>query len=172
LHELIPGAAAFAFLVNPANPAAESQTQDALAAAREMGLHVNVLHASSLSDFDAVFAALAQMGAGGLAIAMDDLFFSRSAQLATLTVRRGVPAVFQDREFVAAGGLMSYGGNPAETYHQVGVYSGLILNGAKPDDLPIYQSKQIEFVVNLKTAKSLGLAFPPALLDRADEVIY
>jgi putative tryptophan/tyrosine transport system substrate-binding protein len=171
LHELIPGAAVFALLVNPSNPAAESQTRDALAAAHNMGPQVNVLHASSESDFDPVFATLREMRADGLAIGEDDLFFRRSAQLAALAARRRVPVIFQHREFVMAGGLMSYGSNVAETYHQVGAYGGLILKGAKPGDLPIYQSKRTEFVVNLKTAKSLGLTFAPGLLGRADEVI-
>jgi|HubBroStandDraft_6_1064221.scaffolds.fasta_scaffold205659_2 putative ABC transport system substrate-binding protein len=171
LHELIPGPAAFAFLVNPANSAAERQASDAMAGAREMGLQVNVLYAKAEDDFDAVFAEVSDMQAGGLALGEDDLFFTRSAQLAALAARRGVPAISQYREFVAAGGLMSYGSNVAEIYHQVGAYSGLILKGASVADLPVYQSTRAEFVVNLKTAKSLGLTFPSALLGLADEVI-
>jgi putative tryptophan/tyrosine transport system substrate-binding protein len=111
------------------------------------------------------------MRAGGLAISEDEIFISRSAQLAALAARRGVPAIFQHREFVAAGGLMSYGSNVAEIYHQVGAYSGLILKGGTVADLPVYQSTRVEFIVNLKTAKSLGLNFPLTLLGRADEVI-
>jgi putative ABC transport system substrate-binding protein len=171
LHELIPAAAAFALLVNPTNPAAESQARDALAGARQMGLQVNVLYAKAEGDFDGVFTEVSEMRAGGLALSEDDLFINRSAQLAALAARRGVPAIFQHREFVAAGGLMSYGSSVAEIYHQVGAYSGLILKGASVADLPVYQSTRVEFIVNLKTAKSLGLTFPPALLDRADEVI-
>jgi putative ABC transport system substrate-binding protein len=171
LHEAIPAATVFALLVNPANPAAESQTRDARAAAREMGLHVNVISAKAETDFDAVFAAVADMRAGGLAIGEDELFIRRGAQLAALALRRGVPALFQHRESVTAGGLMSCGSNVAEIYHQAGAYSGLILKGAKAADLPVYQSTRIEFVVNLKTANALSLSLPPALLDRADEVL-
>jgi putative tryptophan/tyrosine transport system substrate-binding protein len=171
LHEVIPTATVFAMLVNPTNPAAESQAREALAAAGKMGLQVNMLSAKAQTDFDAMFAAVAAMRAGGLAIGEDELFVSQSAQLAALALRRGVPAVFQHREFVTAGGLMSFGSNVAETYHQVGAYSGLILKGAKAADLPVYQSIRVEFVVNLKTANALGLNFPPALLDRADAVL-
>jgi putative tryptophan/tyrosine transport system substrate-binding protein len=171
LHETIPAAIVFALLVNPTNPNSGSQTHTALTAARQMGLEVNVLSAKAETDFDAVFAALAETQAGGLAIGEDDLFINRSAQLAALALRRGVPAIFQYREFVAAGGLMSYGSNVAEIYHQVGAYSGLILKGGSVADLPVYQSKRVEFIVNLKTAKALGLSFPPALLGQADEVM-
>jgi putative ABC transport system substrate-binding protein len=171
LHALLPTAATFAILVNPTNPAAEGQARNALAGGRAMGLQVNVLYASAGSGFDAIFGKVSDMQAGGLAIGEDDLFISRSAQLAALALRRGVPAIFQHREFAAAGGLMSYGSNVAEIYHQVGAYSGLILKGAKPADLPVYPATRDELIVNLKTAQSLGLSFPPALLGRADEVI-
>ncbi len=171
LHEVIPTATVFALLVNPTNPAAASQAREALTAAGKMGLQVNMLAAKAQTDFDAVFAALAAMHAGGLAIGEDELFVSQSAQLAALALRSGVPTVFQHREFVTAGGLMSFGSNVAETYHQVGAYSGLILKGAKAANLPVYQSTRNEFIVNLKTAHSLGLNFPPTLLDRADVVL-
>ena len=171
LHEVTPAARAFALLVNPSNPAVAGQTRAALAAAGTMGLQLNVLSAKSETDFDTVFAALAAAHAGGLAIAEDELFISRGAQLAALTLHHGVPAIFQHREFVTAGGLMSYGSNVAEIYHQVGAYSGLILKGGQAADLPVYQSTRTEFIVNLKTANSLGLSLPPALLDRADEVL-
>jgi putative ABC transport system substrate-binding protein len=171
LHELIPTAAIFALLINPTNPNAEAQTRGALAASRKMGLQLNVLHASAEGEFATAFATLAGLQASGLAISDDELFISRSAQLAALAVRRAVPAIFQHREFVAAGGLMSYGNNLTETYHQAGVYSGLILKGGKTADLPVYQSTKVEFLVNLRTAKSLGLAFPLTMLGRADEVI-
>jgi putative ABC transport system substrate-binding protein len=171
LHEVAPAATAFALLVNPSNPAAASQTRAALAAAGAMGLQINVLAAKAETDFDAVFAGLAAAHAGGLAIAEDDLFISRSAQLAALALHHGVPAIFQHREFVMAGGLMSYGSNVAETYHQVGAYSGLILKGAKAADLPVYEATRVEFAVNLKTANALGLSFPPELLNRANQVL-
>ena len=112
-----------------------------------------------------------QLRAGGLAISDDELFINRSAQLAELAVRSAVPAVFEHREFVAAGGLMSYGSDLTETYHQAGVFSGLILKGGNTADLPVYQSTKVEFLINLRTAKSLGLTVPPALLSRANEVI-
>jgi putative tryptophan/tyrosine transport system substrate-binding protein len=171
LHTAIPTATVFALLVNPANLAAERQTRDALVAVRKMGLQLNVLSAKAESDFDAVFAGLAEMRVGGLAIGDDELFIRQSAQLAASALRCRIPAIFQHREFVMAGGLMSYGSNVAEAYHQVGAYSGLILKGAKAADLPVYQSARVEFVVNLKTANALGLSFPPELLDRADQVL-
>jgi putative ABC transport system substrate-binding protein len=171
LHQAVPAATVFALLVNPANPAAESQTRDALATAGNTGLQINVLPAKAESDFDAVFVGLADMRAGGLAIAEDELFISRSAQLAALALRRGVPAISAHREFATAGGLMSYGGNVAETFHQVGAYCGLILKGGKAADLPVYQSSRVELVVNLKTANSLDLSLPAALRDRANEVL-
>ena len=171
LHELIPMATIFGLLVNPTNPNAETQTRDALLAARKMGLQVNVLHATMESDFDTVFATLVELRAGGLAISNDGLFLSRSKQLAALAVRRAMPAIFQYRAFVTAGGLMSYGSSLTEFYHQAGVYSGLILKGGKPADLPVFQSTKVELIINIKSAKSLGLTFPLTLLGRADEVI-
>jgi ABC-type uncharacterized transport system substrate-binding protein len=171
LHELIPTASVFALLINPANPNAEIQTRDALAAAGKMGLKVNVLHASAESDFATAFARLAELRAGGLAISDDEFFISRSTQLAELAAGRALPAIFDQREFVAAGGLMSYGGDLAETYHQAGVYTGLILKGGNIADLPVYQSTKVDFLVNFRAAKSLGLTLPPSLLSRANEVI-
>jgi ABC-type uncharacterized transport system substrate-binding protein len=171
LHELVSTTSIFAFLINPTNPKAEIQTRNGLAAGRKTGLQVNVLHASAESDFDAVFATLTESRGGGLVISNDELFVRRGAQLAALAVRRAVPAIFQHREFAAAGGLMSYGRNLTETYHQAGVYSGLILKGGKAPDLPVYQSTKVEFIVNVRTARSLGLTFPLTLLGRADEVI-
>ncbi len=171
LHELIPTASVFALLINPSNPNVATRTRDGLAAARKIGLQVTILHASAESDFATAFATLAELRAGGLVISDDELFVSRSAQLAESALRRAVPAIFQYREFVAAGGLMSYGSSLTETYHQAGVYSGLILKGAETADLPVYQSTKVEFLVNLRTAKSLGLTFPLSLLDRANEVI-
>ncbi len=171
LHELIPSASDLALLINPANPNAEIQMQDALVSVRKMGIQVDVLHASAESDFAAAFATLTELRAGGLAISDDELFINRSARLAELAVRRAVPAIFEHREFVAAGGLMSYCSDLTETYHQAGVFSGLILKGGNTADLPVYQSTKVEFLINLRTAKSLGLTMPPALLSRANEVI-
>jgi putative ABC transport system substrate-binding protein len=171
LHELMPTATVFALLVNPRDPTAEAQAQDAVSAAGRMGLRINVIHASAASDFDSAFAALAGSRAAGLVISDDELFISASAQLASLAIGRNVPAIFHGKAFAAAGGLMSYGSDFAETYHQAGVYSGLILKGATPADLPVYQSTRIEFIVNVKTAQSLGIAVPSTMLGTANEVI-
>lgn len=136
-----------------------------------MGLQLAVLRAGAETDFDAAFAALTKLRADGLVISNDELFASRSAQLAGLAARRGIPAIFEHRVFTAAGGLMSYGSNFTETYHQFGVYSGLILKGAKPADLPVYQSPQVECIINRKAATSFGFAVPLALPGCAKEVI-
>jgi putative tryptophan/tyrosine transport system substrate-binding protein len=171
LHELLPAATDFALLVNPDNPNAEAQTAAAQAAAGKTSVKVHVLGARAESEFDPVFAALADLHAAGIAISDDGLFISRSEQLAALALRRAMPAIFQYRTFAAAGGLMSYGGSPSEFYHQLGAYSALVLKGAKAADLPVFQSTQIEFIINRKTAKSLGIAVPASLLGRADQVI-
>jgi putative tryptophan/tyrosine transport system substrate-binding protein len=171
LHELAPAASVIAILVNPTNRNAESQSRDLQMAARTLGLQVHVLHARSERDFDAVFTSLRQLKAGALAIGSDPLFTNRSEQLAALTVRHSVPAVYEWREFVAAGGLMSYGGSIADSYRLAGVYTGRILKGEKPADLPVQQSTKIELVVNLKTAKAIGITVPQTLLARADGVI-
>lgn len=143
LRELIPTATIFGLLINPTNPDAEIQTRDTMAAAREMGLQLNMIHASAESDFDTAFATLGKLRASGLAISNDELFISRSAQLAALAVRRAVPAIFRQRAFVTAGGLMSYGSSVTETYHQAGVYTGLILKGGKAAELPVYQTTKV-----------------------------
>ena len=171
LHELVPAASTIAALVNPTNPAAEGLRGDMRAAARTLGLQVHILHASTESELDAVFSDLLQLRAGGLVIGSDPFFNSRSEQLAALTVRSALPAVYQYREFVTAGGLMSYGGSLTDSYRRVGVYTGRILKGEKPGDLPVQQATKVEFIINLKTAKSLGLTVPLPLLGRADEVI-
>ncbi len=171
LHELIPSATSFALLVNPTNPLAEAETRDVRAAAGTMGLQVTVFQASTENDFDPVFAKLSQSRAAGLAISDDGLFVDHSEQLAALTVRHAIPAIFEYRAFAAAGGLMSYGSNVLEFYHQLGAYSGLVLRGARPADLPVFQSTRVEFMINLRTAKALGITVPPALVGRADEVI-
>src|SRR6266508_4162718 len=170
LHELVPAAGTVALLVNPTNPNVETATKDLQAAARTIGLKAHVLQASSERDFDAAFASLARLRAGALAISNDGLFNSRREQLAALTVRHAVPAIFQFREFAAAGGLMSYGGSLTDPYRQVGVYSGRILKGDKPADLPVQQATKVELFINMKTAKALGLTVPLPLLGRADEV--
>jgi putative ABC transport system substrate-binding protein len=171
LHELVPTATIIALLVNPTNPNAVTLSRDLEAAARTLGLQLHVLHASTERDFDTVFATLAQLRAGALMIGTDGLFVDRSEQLGALTVRHAVPTIFQYREFAAAGGLMSYGGSRTDPFRQAGVYTGRILKGDKPADLPVQQSSKIEMIINLKTAKALGLTVPPTLLARADEVI-
>jgi putative ABC transport system substrate-binding protein len=172
LREVVPAANRIALLVNPAAGAmSEVISANLQAAARKLGLQFQVLHASTVGDFDAVFAALAQLPADGLVIGSDPFFNSQSKQLAALTIRYAVPAVYQYREFAAAGGLMSYAGSLTGMYHQVGVYIGRILAGAKPADLPVQQATKVELFINLNTARALRLEIPPTLLVRADEVI-
>jgi putative ABC transport system substrate-binding protein len=171
LHELVPAATVIALLVNPTNPSAEALSSDLRTAARTLGLQLHILRASTERDFDRVFATLLQLRAGGLVIGTDGFFNTQSEQLATLTVRHAVPAIFPFREFTAAGGLMSYGVSIRDLYRLVGVYTGRILRGEKPADLPVHRATKVELVINLKTAKALGLTFPITLLGRADEVI-
>jgi putative ABC transport system substrate-binding protein len=152
-------------------PATESISRDLQSTARTLGLQLHILNASTEHDFDAVFATFAQLRADALVIAPDAMFISRSEQLGALTLRHAVPAITQFREFAAAGGLMSYGGSSTEAARLVGVYTGRILKGEKPADLPIQQSTKVEFVINLRTAKALGLNVPNTLIGRADEVI-
>jgi putative ABC transport system substrate-binding protein len=167
LHEFVPGATDLGMLVAPRRV----NFEDVEAAAAALGLKVHLLPAGSEADFDAAFATLARLRAGGLVIGADGLFISRSEQLAALALRHAVPTIFQFREFAAAGGLMSYGTSNAEMYRLVGMYVARILRGEKPADLPVQQATKIELIVNLKTAKALGLAVPNAILLRADEVI-
>ena len=141
------------------------------ALARSRGLQISVLHARQESDLDTVFQNLAQTRAGALLIGSDPLFISLSDRLAALALRHAVPTIFQYREFAKAGGLMSYGGNALEQFHQVGVYTARILRGEKPADLPVQQATKIELIINLKTAKALNLNIPNTLIGRADEVI-
>jgi putative ABC transport system substrate-binding protein len=171
LRELVPAATSVAVLVNPANSNVATFSRDIQAAARTLGLQLNLLNASSERDFDAVFASLDQLRAAALLIGADPFFTSRSEQLAALTVRHGMRTIYQGREFAAAGGLMSYGGSFAESYSRAGVYTGRILKGEKPADLPVMQITKIELIINLKTAKTLGITVPLRLLTRADEVI-
>jgi putative tryptophan/tyrosine transport system substrate-binding protein len=172
LHELLPQATSIAVLIDPALPAlAEAFARDLEAAARTLRLKLHIVHATSDRDFDAVFASLAQLHAEALVIAPSGLFAARSEQLAALTVRNAVPAVFQFRKFAAAGGLLSYGSDETEYYRLVGNYAGRILKGEKPGDLPVQQSTKVELIINLKTAAALGLTVPLTLLGRADEVI-
>jgi putative ABC transport system substrate-binding protein len=172
LHELVPTTTTIALLVNPTNPAiAETQSRDLQAAARTLGLQLHVLHASTERDFDRVFATLAQLRAGALVIGLDGFFTNRMEQLAALTVRHAVPTIYANREFAAAGGLISYGGSRTDAYRQVGMYIGRILKGEKPADLPVQQGTKVELFINLKTAKAFGLTVPLSLLGRADEVI-
>ena len=171
LHGLIPAARTVGALVNRMHPIAEAQSSELQAAARALGLKLQILDASTERDFDAVFARLVELQADGLVIATDGLFISQSDHLARLAVRHAMPAIFQLRTFAAAGGLMSYGGDFAEMYRQSGAYVGRILKGEKPVDLPVQQVTRVELVLNLKTAKALGLDVPPTLLVRADEVI-
>jgi putative tryptophan/tyrosine transport system substrate-binding protein len=172
LHELVPTAAVVGLLVNPTNPnLAELTTKKLHAAARSLGLKMHILHASADRDFDAVFATLLQLRAGALVIGADPFFTSRLEQLAALTLRHAVPAVYQFREFTAAGGLMSYGGSLTDTFRVTGVYTGRILRGDKPADLPVQQTTKLELFLNLNTARALGLEVPRTLIARADEVI-
>jgi ABC-type uncharacterized transport system substrate-binding protein len=171
LHEMVPAAKSIALLVNPTSPTlAERQTSDLQGTARTLGLELHVLHASAAGDFDAAFASLGRLRAGGLVIGGEALFTGRSEQLAALALRHAMPAIYQFREFAAAGGLMSYGASVTDGHRLAGVYTGRILKGEKPADLPVQQSTKVELIINMKTAKALGLTVPFALLGRADEV--
>jgi putative tryptophan/tyrosine transport system substrate-binding protein len=172
LHSVVPTATIMALLVNPTNRTnAETQARDVHAAAGTLGLQLHVMHASAERDFDTVFANLIQRRAGGLVIGADSFLYSRSEQLAALAIRHAMPTISQPREFVTFGGLMSYGGSLADLYRLVGAYTGRILKGEKPADLPVQQVTRVELIINLKTAKVLGLTFPLTILGRADEVI-
>ena len=171
-HELMPAATAVAFLVNPSDPPrAETLLKDAQAAAVPLGLRLDVLRAGTDAEIEAVFAGFARLKAGVLVIGADVFFSARSPLLAELSLRYAVPAIYQDNEFADAGGLMSYGGNNEDSYHTAGIYTGRILKGDKPADLPVQQSTKVELIVNLKTAKALGITVPLSLLGRADQVI-
>jgi putative ABC transport system substrate-binding protein len=161
-----------ALLINPTNPVLmASTTREAQAAARTLGVELHILEAGAEREFDSAFARLAQLRASGLVIAVDSFFTSRREQLAQLALRHRVPAAYQSRDFAQAGGVMSYGGSLADGFRLVGLYTGRILRGEKPADLPVQQITRVELIINLKAAKSLGLTAPPALVARADEVI-
>ena len=171
LHELLPTARIMALLVNPAEPAlAETDTKEVQAAARALGLELHVLNASTEGDFDEVFAKLIQLRAGGLVIGGGAYFTSRTEQLAALSVRHAVPAIYYNRRFAVAGGLLSYGADSTDAYRLAGIYTGRVLKGDKPADLPVQQATKVELYINLKTAKALGLTIPNTLIGRADEV--
>jgi putative ABC transport system substrate-binding protein len=171
-RELFPAASTIALLVNPANPLAEGVSRDLQAVAGTLGLQLHVVHARSERDFDAAFATAAQVRAAALVIgSADPLFGSSAEQLGKLALRHAVPAIYQFREFAVGGGLVSYGGRFTDSYRQVGIYTGRILKGEKPADLPVVQSTKVELILNLKSAKALGVTVPLPLLGRADEVI-
>jgi putative tryptophan/tyrosine transport system substrate-binding protein len=171
LSELVPHARVIVLLVNPSNATAERMIRDVQEAARAKGVQLSILKASTESEIDAAFATLAQQQAGALVVSPDPFFLSRREQLVALATRHAVPAIFEWREFEAAGGLISYGTSLTGMFRQFGIYTGKILKGAKPADLPVQQPTTFELVVNLKTAKALGIAVPPSILARADEVI-
>ena len=170
-HELVPAATIIGLLVNPASPTAEPITRNLQEASRTLGLKLHVLHASTEPEIEKAFATLLQLRAGALVISPDPFFNTQSEQLAALALRQAMPAIFQYRPFAAAGGLVSYGGSIADSYRTAGVYTGRILKGEKPANLPVQQSTKVELIINLKTAKALGLTMSLPLLGRADEVI-
>jgi len=171
LHELVPAATNIAVLLNPNYSDAEAQIGEVQEAARSLGLQAHILKASDERDFDAAFSTVKEQRAGALLVASDPFFFSRRSQIVALAAHYAVPAIYQFKEFADVGGLMSYGTRITDSYRQVGVYSGQILKGTKPTELPVVQSSKFEFVINLKTAKSVGITISSGLLVQADEVI-
>jgi putative ABC transport system substrate-binding protein len=171
VHELIPAAARVGLLVNPNFPATDAQTRDVSTAATAIGIQIDVMQASASREIEAAFAALVRNRADALLVGADSFFVSRRLQIATLAARHAIPAVYPLRDFAEAGGLMSYGASQTEAYRQAGIYTGKILKGAKPTDLPVMRSTKFELVINLPTARAIGLEIPPMLLARADEVI-
>jgi putative tryptophan/tyrosine transport system substrate-binding protein len=171
IRELLPRAEVVGLLINPNNPLAEATTTEVRAAASTVGQQIEILQASNSREIDTVFASLLQKRASAFVLSPDPLFFTRRVQLVTLATRHGIPAIYTSREFAQVGGLMSYGTEITDVYRQVGDYSGRILKGAKPADLPVMQSSKFELVINLQTSRAFGLDIPPTLLARADEVI-
>jgi putative tryptophan/tyrosine transport system substrate-binding protein len=172
LHVLLPAVVRFALLVNPANPiTSDAHVTNMQAAARKLGLQMNVLNASTSSEIDAAFATLAQRGSTALVMSGDQFMVSQREQIVALAARHSIPTIYDRREFAMAGGLMSYGASVLDAHRQIGVYTGRILKGEKPGDLPVMQSTKFDLIINLKTAKALGIDIPPQLLARADEVI-
>ena len=170
-HELAPTATTVALLVNPTDPNTGTLSKQLAMAAQAFALKLHIVHARNEQEIDEAFATVAPLRVGALVIGTDAYFNSRSKQLGALTLRHAIPTIYQYREFSVEGGLISYGGNITESYRLAGVYAGRILNGEKPSDLPVQQVTKVELIVNLKTAKALGIEIPPALLLRADEVI-
>jgi ABC-type uncharacterized transport system substrate-binding protein len=172
LHELLPTTGVMAFLVNPDDRVlAQSQVREVLSAARNRGLELHILNARSEGDFDTVFADIKRLRVGGLVIGAGSIFVRGINKLAALTVRHAVPAIYRLRDFAAAGGLMSYGSDISESYRLAGVYTGRVLKGENPAELPVLQATKFELVINLKTAKTLGINVPPSMQARADEMI-
>jgi len=171
MHELLPAATTMGLLINPANVVAEDQSKNLQTAANALGIQLHIANASTDHDLDAAFVALSREQVRGLIIGTDGFLVSQSEQLAALTLRHAIPTIFQYRTFAMAGGLMSYGGRVIDSYRLSGVYTGRILKGEKPADLPVQQATKVELIINLKTAKTLGITFPITLLGRADEVI-
>jgi len=171
LHRLVPNATNIAVLVNPARSNVEAEIKDMQSAANKLGLQLNVLYASTERDFDKVFATSVQLRAGGVVISGDPFFNTRSEELAAMAIHYMVPAIYQFHEFAAAGGLVSYGSSIKNTHREAGIYTARILKGEKPADLPVQEPSKVELIINLKTAKTLGLEIPPSILTSADEVI-
>jgi putative ABC transport system substrate-binding protein len=171
LHELLPTARVVALLANPTDAASATLSSNMMSVARTLGLELHVLNASAEGDFEGAFAKLIELRAGGLVINPDPFFIARNEQLAALALRHAVPAIYESREFVVAGGLAAYGASLSDAYRLAGVYVARILKGEKPGDLPIQQATKVEFFLNLKTAKALGITIPLPLSGRADEII-
>jgi putative ABC transport system substrate-binding protein len=171
LYGVVPETKVFGLLINPTSSNAVTLSQDVKGAAQKLGVELHVQHAKTDADFESVFASLRELGARALVIGTDPLFNGGSERLAALSIRYVMPSIYQYRAFAAAGGLMSYGGSSTEPFRQAGIYTGRILRGEKPGELAIQQSTKVELIVNLATAKTLGVRLPTALIGRADEVI-